>query len=102
MSFRTEITSFERHEKNIRYIRHKVFVEEQGIDPKLEWDDLDRQAHFVLAYNDSDIPIGTARFFDNGKIGRMAVLPEYRHNGCGECILSTIIKWSQQHQLSEL
>jgi hypothetical protein len=46
-------------QKEVKAIRNKVFVEEQGVPPELEWDGLDEHSYHVLAYA-PDGPIGTA------------------------------------------
>ncbi len=90
MSIHIEITSLTQSAGEIRKIRQSVFVEEQGIDPALEWDSLDTLANFVIAIDNTAGPVGTARFFDDGKIGRMAVLKEWRNQGIGRAMLAKI------------
>jgi ElaA protein len=66
-------------------LRREVFIVEQGIDEKEEWDDLDGEAEHLLAY-DGETPVGTARLFlkgDTGKIGRICVLKSRRGTGFG-------------------
>lgn len=70
-------------------LRHRVFVEEQGVTEAEDRDGLDGQAIHLLAL-DGDRPIGTARILihgDTGKIGRVAVLPEARGKGVGEALM---------------
>ncbi len=92
MSILIEITSFEQNANAIRRIRQTVFVAEQGIDPTLEWDSLDALANFVMATHNTAGPVGTTRFFNNGKIGRMAVLKEWRHQGIGRGMLAKTVE----------
>ncbi|MDZ7907843.1 MAG: GNAT family N-acetyltransferase [Gemmobacter sp.] len=66
-------------------LRHRVFIEEQGIAEADEIDDLDAEAIHLLATLDGR-PVGTARLLhrgDTGKIGRVCVLPEMRGMGLG-------------------
>lgn len=73
-------------------IRYQVFVEEQGIDPSLEQDGIDIQCKHVIAWH-GDSAIGTARLYvegDAGRIGRMAVLPEFRRKGAGRRLLAAL------------
>lgn len=71
-------------------IRKTVFEDEQGfIDEFDEIDENDKTKHVVL-YKDS-VPIATCRFFkvnDEYKIGRIAVVKEYRGQGIGRIIVS--------------
>ena len=66
-------------------IRRRVFIEEQEIPEAEEWDDADATCTHFLA-TDGDRPAGTARLIAAGgiaKIGRVAVLPEFRGTGAG-------------------
>lgn len=64
-------------------IRKKVFIEEQGITPEMEYDDLDDQAEHFVAYLNG-IPVSTARVISESStaiLGRVAAIKEYRHKG---------------------
>ena len=74
-------------------IRRKVFVDEQGVDPGLEYDREDQAHHYLLTL--ADKPIATARWRETEKgikLERFAVLPEFRNRGFGEIILEEVIK----------
>ncbi|MGB5631964.1 MAG: GNAT family N-acetyltransferase [Waterburya sp.] len=79
----------------IRQIRTKVFQEEQGVSPELEFDGLDQPAVHFLAYANGKA-IGTARIReidpDTVKIERLAVLPEAREQGVGRQLMETALK----------
>lgn len=79
------------HETDIRNIRQRVFIEELGIAPELEWDDQDRDAQYILIHS-KNTAIATGRLLDTGQIGRMAVLPEYRGRGVGSTLLQGLIE----------
>jgi predicted GNAT family N-acyltransferase len=71
-------------------VRMKVFVEEQGVPPWEEIDSYDDTAqHFLI--EDNGVIVGTARLLDYGdgvgKIGRVAILPEYRGKGFGRDLM---------------
>jgi len=83
----------------LQSIRRRVFIEEQSVPEDLEWDNLDKDCIHLLACNDKNEPIATARLLDNGHIGRMAVLKEYRHQGIGSAMLDQLIEYCKQHQL---
>ena len=78
-------------------IRYAVFVEEQGIPAELEIDDCDPIAEHVLAFVDGQC-VATARIYLDGqdpskaKIGRMAVLREFRGQGIGTALLGESIR----------
>lgn len=63
----------------------------------LEWDEHDAMATFAIAVDAQDQVIGTARLLNHGKIGRMAVLPEYRHQGVGTALLLHLLDIAKQH-----
>lgn len=75
----------------LRAIRTTVFVEEQGVPPDLEWDGLDEHAYHVIAYAPDGTPIGTGRLLQDGHIGRLAVLMEWRGKGVGRSILDMLL-----------
>lgn len=86
----------------IRAIRTAVFVDEQGIDAELEFDDTDPLCVHYLAYDMNGRPIATARMAADGRIGRMAVLPEYRNQGVGSALLLSLIELAGEHKLDEV
>ena len=97
VSFQIVTTTYAQHKSGIQQVRRKVFIEEQGIDPMLEWDEHDAMATFAIAVNAQDQVIGTARLLNHGKIGRMAVLPEYRHQGVGTALLLHLLDIAKQY-----
>lgn len=96
MSYRIATTAYEQHQSGIQQVRRKVFIEEQGIDPTLEWDAHDANALFAIALDEQNQIIGTARLLSNGKIGRMAVLPECRHQGIGTALLLHLLMLAKE------
>ena len=74
-------------------IRRRVFIEEQQIDETLERDVDDLRAIHVLAMHGAQ-PVGCGRMVESAagaKIGRMAVLPEYRGRGIGRQVLDYLV-----------
>lgn len=82
-------------------IRRRVFIEEQSVPESLEWDGMDEGAVHVLAL-DATRAIGCARMLSGGRIGRMAVLPEWRCRGVGRAILETLIELSRKQGLAHV
>lgn len=75
-------------------IRQRVFVEEQQVDPALEYDEFETSANHYLAC-DGDSPVGTARWrmTDKGiKLERFAVLKACRKSGAGSALLQAVLK----------
>lgn len=72
-----------------RYIRTKVFVEEQGF--KEEFDSEDKKATHIVLFDEGKA-VATCRFFardDDFLIGRIAVLKEYRGRHIGAMLIKT-------------
>ena len=83
-------TDWKQHQKELKQIRSKVFIEEQHVPENLEWDEFDDQSsHFLVLYDQH--AIATARLKPDGQLGRMAVLKEYRNKGIGSKLLSTAL-----------
>jgi len=75
----------------LRAIRTAVFVEEQGVPQELEWDGLDDHAYHVMAVAADGAPIGTGRLLQDGHIGRVAVLKQWRGKGVGKALLDILM-----------
>ena len=74
-------------------IRKQVFVEEQGVDPALEYDHEEEASHYLLFLGEK--PIAAARWRETKKgikLERFAVLPSFRNRGIGEIILQEVLK----------
>jgi predicted GNAT family N-acyltransferase len=70
-------------------IRMRVFVREQGVPKDIEVDRDDNDASHFLAFM-GETAVGTARVVwrhGSAKIGRMAVLKDYRGRGIGKQLL---------------
>ncbi|MEJ2593430.1 MAG: GNAT family N-acetyltransferase [Candidatus Thiodiazotropha sp.] len=90
-------------ERNLlQQVREPVFVMEQGVPLKMEWDDDDLMAYHLLALDDRQQPIGTARLLGTGQIGRMAVLPEWRGRGVGRALLDRLLQQAATYGLERL
>lgn len=69
--------------EDARAIREKVFVEEQRFEQ--EFDDIDDYAKVIVCYGGAR-PVAISRYFKDGeewRIGRLAVIAEYRGKGLG-------------------
>jgi len=75
----------------LRTVRETVFVLEQQVPIEEEWDALDPLSSHVLARDNAHRPIGTARLTPERKIGRMAVVAEWRGRGVGDALLQNLI-----------
>jgi len=74
-------------------IRRKVFVEEEGVDPTLEYDKEEESHHYLLLQDGKAVATARWRETEKGiKLERFAVLPELRNRGLGEIILKEVLK----------
>lgn len=85
-------------------IRYRVFVDEQGVPLEEERDSYDDTALHLLARVDG-AAAGTARLVvlpASGKVGRVAVLPEFRGQGIGEALMAEAHALAAELGLPEL
>ena len=100
--FRVEPADYAADFKDLRAVREPVFVQEQQVPLEEEWDELDPQCVHVIARDDAHHPIGTGRLTPKHKIGRMAVLREWRGKGVGEALLLALIERAREAGLREV
>lgn len=80
---------------DLRAVRERVFIEEQGVSREEEWDGLDETARHFIAIDEAGRVLGTARLLPSGQIGRMAVLAEARGRGIGLRLLDAAVAGAQ-------
>lgn len=80
----------------LKFVRTQVFILEQGIDAQDEWDSEDESAVHFLSFGTTAVPTGTCRLTEQGQIGRLAVLPAYRHQGYGEKLLRKAVQVARE------
>lgn len=83
----------------LRAVRTAVFIHEQSVPESEEWDEADAESRHWIALDANQKPVGCARLQGNGKIGRMAVLKEYRQRGIGAKILGEILNAARERHL---
>ena len=79
-------------------VRRTVFQDEQHVPPDLEFDADDGQAVHVIAEAEGTV-VGTGRVVlhaDHAKIGRMAVLAQWRRCGVGRLLLDALLREAAQ------
>ncbi len=81
-------------------IRLTVFVNEQQVPEELELDDDDPDAWHAVMLKDGQA-IATGRLLGNGKIGRLAVLKNYRGLGMGTALIKRLMEFGQQQGIGK-
>ncbi len=94
--YTVRIANWSRDRTAIRRIRDRVFVDEQSVPPEVEWDGLDEQCVHIIVEDENRDAIGTGRLHPSGKIGRMAVIQQWRSRGIGAEILDQLIMLAVQ------
>ena len=82
--------------ERLRSVRQAVFVLEQHVRGEEEWDEADPECMHVLATANDGSPIGTGRLDRHGKIGRMAVLPEWRGHDVGKRMIEMLLEIARE------
>lgn len=83
MTFSIQQVDWQTERESLLKVRFKVFVEGQNVPAEIEVDDMDAKCQHFLAVDADGSPIGTARVDDEGHIGRVAVLEEWRGKNVG-------------------
>ena len=83
-----------------RPVRERVFIEEQKVPRELEWDEWDEASDHAVAFDEEGNPIGTARLLPAGRIGRMAVLKEWRGQGVGAALLDAMLDLARSRAMT--
>ena len=80
------------------YVRIQAMAKKHHITLRQEFDEHDTPETKYIVVLDNDFPIATARIYqidnDSIMIGRVVVLPEYRHQGIGKMVILECEKWA--------
>ena len=90
--FSVEIVAWSAAREALLAVRTEVFVREQQVPEDLERDALDPGCWHVLASDAGGRAIGAGRLLPTRRIGRMAVLPEWRSRGVGAAMLQALLR----------
>lgn len=82
-------------------VRRAVFIEEQNVPESIEIDGRDPDFIHVLASDKNGRPVGTARMDGKGKIGRMAVLHDYRRRGIGRKMIQALMDYGRKNAITD-
>ncbi|TFH69000.1 GNAT family N-acetyltransferase [Gammaproteobacteria bacterium LSUCC0057] len=83
-------------------VRIAVFVAEQGVPLALEVDHHDARADHWLVRSADGAAIGCARLLEDGKIGRLAVLKQWRGRGIATQLMAAIEAFARRRGCTKL
>ena len=82
------------------YVRIQAMATKHHITLRQEFDDHDGPETKYIVVTDNDFPIATARMYplDDKRmmIGRVVVLPDYRHQGIGTMVVNACEEWAEE------
>ena len=81
------------------YVRIQAMAKKHHITLDKEFDEHDNDDTFYIVVLDNDFPIATSRIYpidyESVMIGRVVVLPEYRHQGIGTLVMNESEAWAR-------
>ena len=87
------------------YVRIQAMAKKHHITLRQEFDEHDGPETKYIVVTDNEFPIATARMYpldkDSMMIGRVVVLPEYRHQGIGTMVVSECEVWAEDLHFSK-
>jgi predicted GNAT family N-acyltransferase len=101
-AFRVDAVDFAEVRAELHAVRETVFIREQNVPESIERDALDPLCVHVLARAADGTPIGTGRLTPDHRIGRMAVLREWRGRGVGDAMLRALVDEARRAGLHEV
>jgi len=102
MELRVELMPWEQAQPIAAPIRFAIFVDEQNVPAGIELDDMDEKSLHAIAFDEAGKAIGTGRLLPEGRIGRMAVVKEWRRRGVGAELLEALIAEARRRGLPEV
>ena len=106
--FRIDDVAFEDAADALLAVRETVFVLEQNVPLEEERDALDPQCRHVVARDQGGAAIGTGRLVPPrdrdapARIGRMAVLREWRGAGVGDAMLEALLRQAREQGWNDI
>ncbi len=85
----------------IAKVRRAVFIEEQAVPEVMEWETIDAECDWFVALDGAEL-VGIARLTPQGRIGRMAVLKNWRGKGIASGLLSLTLERAKTRGLAQV
>ncbi|TPE49350.1 GNAT family N-acetyltransferase [Maribrevibacterium harenarium] len=86
----------------LMFVRKQVFGIEQGIAAEDDFDHQDASAVHFVSFGTTAVPTGVCRLTEQGQIGRLSVLPNYRSQGYGKMLLRKAIEVAREMGFKEV
>ena len=87
------------------YVRIQGMARQHSITLRREFDEHDTPETRYILVTDHEFPIATARMYpideNTMMIGRVVVLPEYRHQGIGTMVVNACEEWAEEENYSK-
>jgi hypothetical protein len=99
---RVELMGWEQAQPVAGPLRFAIFVGEQNVPSGIELDDLDATCVHAIAYDADGKAVGTGRLLPEGRIGRMAVVKEWRRMGIGAAIMEALMREARKRGHKEV
>ena len=100
--FLVKVVDYASASDELQAVRGIVFVQEQQVPAEMERDALDPQCVHVIARTVDGVVIGTGRLTPDHRIGRMAVLREWRGKGVGDAMLLALVEQARERGWREV
>ncbi|MBQ9173663.1 MAG: GNAT family N-acetyltransferase [Bacteroidales bacterium] len=88
------------HRAGAFYVRIQAMARQHGIPLEKEFDEHDGPDSDYIVVVDDFLPVATCRMYPLSEssvmIGRVVVLPEYRHSGLGKKVVDEAEKWAKE------
>jgi predicted GNAT family N-acyltransferase len=102
MGARVELMPWDKAQPVAAPLRFAIFVGEQNVPPGIELDAMDEKSLHAVAFDAAGKAIGTGRLLPDGRIGRMAVVKEWRRRGVGADLLDALVEEARRRGLREV
>ena len=103
MTSKIIVGKYEDLKTECNLIRYEVFVQEQNVPENIEIDERDEVCtHVILRINNNPIGTGRIDLEKQGKIGRLAIVKEFRNKGYGTLILNKLEEIARQNNLTSV
>ncbi len=105
--FTVSLVCWHDGEPLLRAVREAVFMREQSVPVELEWDGLDEASRHVLAVSAKGDAIGCGRIVppmgdSPARIGRLAVLREWRGKRVGTALLEALLDYARSKKYPQV